>query len=520
MEKLKVFVGSSSEAKAVDMQIREIIEDCDVLVRPWRGVFKPGEYGLESLSKISHEVDAAVLIATNDDETWYRGKKTTSPRDNIIFETGLFIRALGRERVGVIVVKNEEGNYPKLPTDMLGLNVIVHDQDKPAKIEHSISKWILDITKSNISTNSLFNNSIDFIKERINTMPVEWKSEIEDFILSPFKLITANALDGRIHLTTGQYYDSINSEMRKANSNTEIRALSLLNPRIWSEDEDQKTYLEANYAAGNNNATIKRLFVVEDQEVPKLSSVISKLFKNNIQVKILSKKRFYHFHPKLKDCVIINDNGKLKNYVSNRDLDSSKLRGGELYLQHYDSIDKIEEFDKFWELGNIKSIGNKIKKDTKIILDSNPPGQLMKSFGIKKSVVSCENAAKERGVPLANELKTLILYSTRYGLVAVHLPGDGTLSLRKVKNALESRDVCLADPEDLYKFGENHNTNITAGTVCAVLNPVWSMHHLISRRLLSLEYVTTNNGTKTAFFKFEPWILLKARSVLEGDFEK
>jgi len=50
------------------------------------------------------------------------------------------------------------------------------------------------------------------------------------------------------------------------------------------------------------------------------------------------------------------------------------------------------------------------------------------------------------------------------------------------------------------------------GTVCAVLEPVWSLPHLIDPSVLRLPYVTTNNGTPTGYYKFDPQILLRAET--------
>ena len=137
----------------------------------------------------------------------------------------------------------------------------------------------------------------------------------------------------------------------------------------------------------------------------------------------------------------------------------------------------------------------------------------MTALGLPYEVVTCEEAAAARDIPLANELKTLIL-QTPSGFVAAHLPADGELSLRAVKNELEVKNVKVADPEQIATIG------LQSGTVSAVLNPVWNMPHLISKRLLSLDFVMTNNGTKMGYFKFDPVIMLNANSTIIGNFEK
>lgn len=515
MEKLNVFIGSSSEERKIDTQIRNIIEENNAKATNWRKIFTPGEFGLDSLIKISNKIDAAVLIASLDDKIWYRGNKTTTPRDNIIFEIGLFIRALGRNRVAVVVVNNENGETPKLPSDLLGLNLLFHDINKPAKIEHSISNWICNLVKISQTKNQIYSDTLKQIDDNLNSLPLNWSNEINNFILNPVLQAAEKAnKEGRVHLSKGQYYDHLNSEMRNANSKFIIRAFADLDVKIWTEDEDQKAYLEANIEAAKKGAVIKRLFTILEKDIPKLHNLINHLIENKIEARIIKKELFLKKEPKLRDSVIIKEDQKIRSYLSNRDIDSSGLKGGELLLHTSECKTQIEEFDKFWELSNLTSIKKKTKNINIIEQQQNPPGKFMESKKLDTPVISCEQAALFRNVPLKNELKTLILYSSRHGLIAVHIPGNEILSLRKVKDVLDSKDVCLADPEELHSIG------ITAGTACAILNPVWSLPHLVSRRLLSLDYVTTNNGTKTGYYKFEPWKLLKAKSALDGDFEK
>lgn len=46
------------------------------------------------------------------------------------------------------------------------------------------------------------------------------------------------------------------------------------------------------------------------------------------------------------------------------------------------------------------------------------------------------------------------------------------------------------------------------------------MRHLVSRRLLTLAEITTNDGTRTGYFRFAPSVLLRAADVMLGDFER
>jgi hypothetical protein len=119
----RVFIASSSEglqvAEAVrGLLLKELGDTAEIV--PWTRQFGLSEVTIESLEKASSESDFAVLVLTPDDITTGRGKKTPAPRDNVVFELGLFLGRLGRERCFVVC-----GTRPKLklPSDLLGLTV-------------------------------------------------------------------------------------------------------------------------------------------------------------------------------------------------------------------------------------------------------------------------------------------------------------------------------------------------------------------------------------------------------------
>jgi hypothetical protein len=135
---MKVFIGSSSEAKDEMRSIARWIEDAGHQPLPWDepGVFIPGDHLFTKLRIISQKlVDAAILIFSEDDKVWFRSDMTTQPRDNLLLEYGLFAGQLGAERA--IVCK--KGN-PKQPIDLAG---ILHvDLDKPYDARIQVQQWI------------------------------------------------------------------------------------------------------------------------------------------------------------------------------------------------------------------------------------------------------------------------------------------------------------------------------------------------------------------------------------------
>ena len=146
------------------------------------------------------------------------------------------------------------------------------------------------------------------------------------------------------------------------------------------------------------------------------------------------------------------------------------------------------------------------------ITNYEPPGLTLPVYELDHAVFSCEQAAAAKQIPLEYELTTMVLETTA-GIHAVHVPGNERVCLRAVKRALRCDQAYLASPDFLRMLG------LASGIVCPVLDPVWSFPHLLSATVLGLEFVSTNNGTLSNFFRFPPQLLLGAREVMVGRFE-
>jgi hypothetical protein len=120
-----VFIGSSTHGLPVARQVADLIK-CFADPRVWDEVFGPTGGTFQDLTGIIPRVDAAVLILTPDDRLSQQregrwSEPLPSPRDNVVFEVGLWIGALGRERV-VFLHSAEEPLV--IPSDLAGVNSI------------------------------------------------------------------------------------------------------------------------------------------------------------------------------------------------------------------------------------------------------------------------------------------------------------------------------------------------------------------------------------------------------------
>ncbi|MGR0482202.1 MAG: TIR domain-containing protein [Candidatus Electronema sp. V4] len=116
--KPRMFIGSSVEGKEIAEYLQLGLE-YDVETTIWhQGIFGLSDGSLESLVKAAKDFDFAALVLTPDDLVTERGTEKASPRDNVVFELGLFMGALGRERTFIVYNRDKK---PNLPSDLAGV---------------------------------------------------------------------------------------------------------------------------------------------------------------------------------------------------------------------------------------------------------------------------------------------------------------------------------------------------------------------------------------------------------------
>jgi|ERR1035441_587869 predicted nucleotide-binding protein len=118
-EKPFLFIGSSVESLPIAREIQSGLSHDPVLATVWTdGVFRASRTAVESLLTIVAKSDFGLLVLTPDDTVTTRDEERAVPRDNCIFELGLFLGALGRDRT--LIVK-PRGADIKMPSDLLGI---------------------------------------------------------------------------------------------------------------------------------------------------------------------------------------------------------------------------------------------------------------------------------------------------------------------------------------------------------------------------------------------------------------
>jgi predicted nucleotide-binding protein len=125
MGKPRIFLGSSGKQAKLLQALTRGLDDI-AHVEPWTTSFNPGTTTLDRLVELAHEVDFAAFAFAQDDWTTASPPASpstssgqASPRDNVVFEAGLFGGVLGMRRTLII-----HAHGAKLPSDLLGLTCV------------------------------------------------------------------------------------------------------------------------------------------------------------------------------------------------------------------------------------------------------------------------------------------------------------------------------------------------------------------------------------------------------------
>jgi hypothetical protein len=203
MRKPRIFLGSSGKQEKLLQALTRGLEDVAV-VEPWTTSFNPGTTTLERLLELAHEVDFAVFVFARDD--WMSSSPPASdsmasgqdsPRDNVVFEAGLFGGTLGMRRTFIL-----HANGTKLPSDLLGLTCVRYGEATTAsemkvvnqKLRKAIESdgpmaridglwWQFSLTERNAREPSAV-SLLRIARDREGSLEVSGRSWQEDGLLS------------------------------------------------------------------------------------------------------------------------------------------------------------------------------------------------------------------------------------------------------------------------------------------------------------------------------------------------
>jgi hypothetical protein len=139
-QQVKIFVGSAKETTEVNDCISRVFVPQNYIVHSWEisPVFQNLSSSFEALFKAARYYDFGLFVLGSDDEVVSRSIAQGAPRDNVIFELGLFLGALGPERVAAI----REAGALKIPSDLNGVHIDSFNRSDPDILLSSIGSLL------------------------------------------------------------------------------------------------------------------------------------------------------------------------------------------------------------------------------------------------------------------------------------------------------------------------------------------------------------------------------------------
>ncbi len=128
-----LFLGCSTESLPIARAIQSALEHDPIVVKVWTDdIFEASNFPIESLERELPKVDFAALVLSPDDRVVSRNEASDAPRDNIVFELGLFMGALGRARTFLIY---PHGVDVKIPTDLEGIIPLTYNPSPQCEVD-------------------------------------------------------------------------------------------------------------------------------------------------------------------------------------------------------------------------------------------------------------------------------------------------------------------------------------------------------------------------------------------------
>jgi|GEM_PF-1143854 len=515
---MRVFISHSHQEKPL---VRELEKGFHRVLRSWideERLHFGCELGEELRNAIDTQVDCFLLLLdhTAVDSEWVRQEVSWALEREAQLRRPFLVPVLLDE------VRHRFSELG-LSEERLAIRLPDREKDGVRLLAERISDHLIGLM-SEMTTSSLREGGAEAPHKRadktqvqlnllLDSIPDAWRAEVRSLLVEPVIQDLATAQVGIVPLNRDRYYRHVFDAMRQASPDTEIIAVSTLSSDLWSHDADQLRYEKTNFDAVRRGAVIRRLFIVSRDQENAFDHIVRRQTQAGIIVRAASTDLLANV-PQLEDFVLFDGSQGSRAFVADPGIDGSRrIRSGALILSELALAKRREAFSFAWALATPALEFFESRRINARPARPIPPGLRLKPLRIDAPVVTCEEAAKARGIPLANELKTLLL-RTQQGVIAAHVPGDALVDFRKVKTILGTAEAYLLEPEELIHL------RLSPGTVCAILDPIWSMKHLVSPRVLELNEVATNNGTLTGYFVFSPKVLLGAARADVGDLER
>jgi hypothetical protein len=269
LRKPRLFIASSVEslpiAEAVNVNL-----DHDFEVTIWKnGTFKLSSSTIEDLVEKSSAVDFALFIFSPDDITTIRNRNEHVVRDNVIFEMGLFVGAIGKSRSFVLKPRDVDMH---LPTDLLGVTPADFDANRSDGDLVSATNRACSLIKSEVERLGLINHASLSESKAIIANPASYELKEQDY------KVLATSLHSHVADPVGLPFHRISNSFRGVNeailqiSLIKLERMGLISKAVETDHQDGYDF----YAYSITELGVDELLKNEENLQQRASNPVSK----------------------------------------------------------------------------------------------------------------------------------------------------------------------------------------------------------------------------------------------------
>lgn len=219
MRKPRLFIASSVEslriAEAVNVNL-----DHELEVTIWKnGTFKLSSTTIDDLVEKASSIDFALFIFAPDDIATIRDRNHHIVRDNVIFEMGLFVGAIGKQRSFILKPRNEDMH---LPSDLLGITPADYEANRSDGDLISATNRACSLVKTEVARIGIINHVALSESRRIQANPPSYDLNDIDFQFLAASLRSQTSSPGGL-----SFYQIINGFNRQYENKLQISAIKL-----------------------------------------------------------------------------------------------------------------------------------------------------------------------------------------------------------------------------------------------------------------------------------------------------
>jgi len=237
--------------------------DHEFEVTVWKnGTFKLSSTTIDDLVEKSSFVDFALFIFAPDDVSTIRSRNEHVVRDNVIFEMGLFVGAIGKSRSFVLKPRDIDMH---LPTDLLGVTPADYDASRSDGDLVSATNRACSLIKAEVERQGLIDHASLSESKRIIANPTRYELREQDY-----KFLAA-CLQSHTNDPVGLAFNSISSKFRGLNeailqiSLVKLERMGLISKTVETNHEYDYDY----YAYSITEMGVDELLQNEDALQPK-----------------------------------------------------------------------------------------------------------------------------------------------------------------------------------------------------------------------------------------------------------